>query len=160
MRTRYSAFMTRRLEELCQEAAEHERGRKDLSDEVDLARVMAGQAIALYEKAVIKGEDGEGNPVPMNTKIAVQRAMQDALKFVSDLVVNMAKVDDMNQGVLPFTQVRELIGLVQHAVEETFVDHPELLEKFQRRLGTMRFNSVVWRENQEAPYDRKLLRIS
>lgn len=107
-----------------------------LGEEVDLARVMAEKALRLWEAAHTNGNEEKASP---ETKALANKALRDALSFVSDLVVKASKVRSTNESTVDVEQLDYIVKQVTHVIEEEIADHDRgMADRVVERLRNIR----------------------
>ena len=103
-----SVELGKKLEELNESGEE----RADLSQEVDMARLLALDALKVYDTVSLK-EDAS----PKAKGIA-STMLRDAINNVAALVTTMTKVDVINGSAIPMEHVNKIIYEVTRIIEE------------------------------------------
>lgn len=106
----YSKVASESLKERLTRLADLGEERKSLAEEVDLARVMCERSVSVYDKVVVQDVLAEKDELTEDqiakAKDQASKSLQDSLKFVSDMVSAMAKL-----------QVTENLGLGPDFIE-------------------------------------------
>jgi len=103
--------LRKKLEELSQDSPDE---RHSLSEELDMARVMVGRALRLYEATF---ESPEAKP-STQAQAMVLDTMRSALKFVNDTAATAAKVRSVSQGTVDVEQLDYIVDQVTRIVED------------------------------------------
>ena len=109
-----SLTLREKLEELERMSPEE---RFSLAEEIDLARTMASKALQLYDLA-FHGE----TEVDEKSKSTAYSLMQDALKFVADIVKKAAEAKKIHESTVDFEQVAYLTRAITKIVQEEIAD--------------------------------------
>ncbi len=94
--------------------------RISLESEIDVARVLAVQSIACFDKICVQGETGTADEeTAMVMKAQATVAAREAMSFVAGIVDKAAKVRSVSQGTIDL----ELVGYIVHQVQSVIERH-------------------------------------
>lgn len=96
-----------------------------LESEIDMARVLAAQTIACFDKICVQGEVGSADETTaqlMRAQATV--AARDAMSFVAGIVDKAARVRSLSEGTIDLELVNYIIVQVQKIIEQRIVPLP------------------------------------
>lgn len=112
--------------------------RFDVSEEVDLARVIAERAVRLFEKICLEPTNGNGRVAPPEMKIAATVAARDAMTHVTQVVERAVKLRHMNGAYVSVESidfvVAQVCGTIAKIVEPKDAELAAELAKAVREI--------------------------
>lgn len=118
---RVGPTLKERLDEL---AAEPPSKRKSLLEELDIAKAMLVDALAMYER-VHTGDLSEKSNV--SHKMAVQKHVADAMDLTSRLVGQIAKCDALSPDTFNLQQLHYIEIQMSRILDKAFGDDPRIV---------------------------------
>ena len=106
---RAGPVLRQRLEELRELSPDE---RHSLSDEVDLARLLAERSLQIYDAAVVQNQGSD------DLKAAAVAGMRNALNHVSDIVAKASKVHAVSSSVVELEHIDYVLQQVVRIIEE------------------------------------------
>lgn len=130
------------------EAAAIDEERQSIAGEVDVARAVASEALAVVSK-VINADEHPGVEVDESLKLAALSVARDSLEHVTRLVERMVKIDVMSKATLNAHQFDAILQRILNLIGLILTD--EVPEKAQHILAliTSGVNEVKIDEKRE-----------
>lgn len=114
--------------------------RNSLDDEVDAARLLADQAVQMYDVAVIRGH---GDP---ETQVVACNVLKSALSHVRDIVVASSKVRSTNKAMVDVGAIDYVVTQITSVIEQELRDkYPVLADIIVERIK----NLALPKENEK-----------
>ncbi len=117
--------------------------RISLESEIDVARVLAVESIACFDKICVQGNTGTAEGAAAQImKAQATIAARDAMTFVANIIDKAAKVRASSQGTIDVELIGYLIHQVQAIIERHIVSIPKigktLCDKITEDLNNIR----------------------
>ena len=134
MANKYCRRLNTTFKELLEEWEGDRRNITDISDEVDVARVLCEQTLKLVD-SVFFVDKNEGK-ASAESKLTVLAHAQNALMHVSNLCEKLAKIQTLSDGVLNADQIEHLMVSIIRILERK-VDGP-ILEDIVKEIRSLK----------------------
>jgi hypothetical protein len=127
----YSKNIGEKLRKKLEGMAESAENRLKLYEEIDLARVLAQNAVQMYDLVVEQNSlDGKvPDPAVAAAKAQASQVMRDSLDHVASLVQTMVKIEKAEEGSVHIGNLKFMTDCVQRIIAEELGENQPLLAK-------------------------------
>lgn len=113
--------------------------RFELRSEVDLARLLAVEAVQLYNVAAYAHHEAHGQDADATaTMVQAMGLVRSSLLTVASVVESAAKIEQARAGTLTEDEVASIFSGLQTELEVILLDHPEVNERMQGTLARLK----------------------